>query len=175
MAGSHKAHHRRAAVSRSAARKGIQAQATSRKVKGTARTAGTRQGDNARQASVPLFAENPSQTGIEGDERPSLFVRRLWLEVALPVGLLRLGRQASHGGLGLLFNDGNGFRNDFGDATGGTTFDRVVFATRPLTVINARPTVTTHAFWLRCTQAMAQAAGAEQRDLHQGGAHGLLA
>ncbi len=94
-------------------------------------------GDNARQASVPLFAENPSATGLAGDERPSLFLRRLWLEIALPVGLLRVGRQASHGGLGLLFNDGNGFRNDFGDATGGSTFDRVVFATRPLTVYRA--------------------------------------
>jgi hypothetical protein len=94
-------------------------------------------GDNARQASVPLFAENPSTTGIYGDERPFLFVRRLWMDVALPVGMLRLGRQASHGGLGILFNDGNGFRNDFGDANGGTTFDRVVFATRPLTVYNA--------------------------------------
>ncbi len=94
-------------------------------------------GDNARQASVPLFAENPSNTGLAGDERPAFFIRRLWLELALPIGLLRLGRQASQGGLGLLFNDGNGFRNDFGDATGGSTFDRVVFATRPLTVINA--------------------------------------
>ena len=94
-------------------------------------------GDNARQASVPLFAENPSQTGINGDERPALLMRRLWLEVTLPVGLLRIGRQGSHGGLGLLFNDGNGFRNDFGDATGGSTFDRVVFATRPLTIFNA--------------------------------------
>lgn len=94
-------------------------------------------GDNARQASVPLFTQNPSQTGLDGTERPSLFLRRLWLEIALPVGLLRVGRQASHGGLGILFNDGNGFRNDFGDANGGTTFDRVVFLTRPLTVINA--------------------------------------
>ena len=94
-------------------------------------------GDNARAASVPLFAENPSQTGIAGDERPSFFIRRLWLDVVVPAGLLRIGRQASQGGLGLPFNDGNGFRNDFGDADGGSTFDRVVFATRPLTIFNA--------------------------------------
>lgn len=94
-------------------------------------------GDNARQSSVPLFAQNPSQTGLDGSERASVFLRRLWLEIALPVGLLRVGRQASHGGLGILFNDGNGFRNDFGDANGGTTFDRVAFLTRPLTVYNA--------------------------------------
>lgn len=97
-------------------------------------------GDNARQASVPLFAENPSQTGLDGSERPGLLLRRLWLDVALPVGLLKIGRQASHGGLGLLFNDGNGFRNDFGDADGGSTFDRVVFATRPLTIYRALKT-----------------------------------
>src|SRR5690606_5589938 len=33
--------------------------------------------------------------------------------------------------------DGNGFRNDFGDALSGTTYDRILFATRPLTIINA--------------------------------------
>jgi len=94
-------------------------------------------GDNARQADVPLFAGNPSETGLDGNERASLLLRRLWLEVALPIGQLRVGRQGSQGGLGILFNDGNGFRNDFGDATGGTTFDRVLFATRPLTIYNA--------------------------------------
>lgn len=94
-------------------------------------------GDNARRAAVPLFAGNPSQTGIDGLERPDLLLRRLWLELALPVGMLRVGRQGSHGGMGILFNDGNGFRNDFGDADHGTTFDRILFATRPLTIFNA--------------------------------------
>jgi hypothetical protein len=94
-------------------------------------------GDNARRSSVPLFASNPTRTGIDGVERPDLLVRRLWLELSLPVGQLRLGRQASHGGLGILFNDGNGFRNDFGDAEYGTTFDRLLFATRPLTILRA--------------------------------------
>ncbi|HAN31786.1 MAG TPA: hypothetical protein DCQ06_09340, partial [Myxococcales bacterium] len=94
-------------------------------------------GDNARQASVPLFGENPSQTGVGGGERPGLLVRRLWVDIKLPVGLLKVGRQASQGGLGLLFNDGNGFRNDFGDAQGGSTFDRIAFATRPMTIFNA--------------------------------------
>lgn len=94
-------------------------------------------GDNSRRASVPLFANNPSTTAFDGTERPPVLLRRLWLELAIPVGMVRVGRQASHGGLGLLFNDGNGFRNDFGDADEGTTFDRVMFATRPLTIINA--------------------------------------
>lgn len=94
-------------------------------------------GDNARDAAVPLFATNPSLTGIDGSERPALLVRRLWLEVPVGIGVVRVGRQASHGGLGILFNDGNGFRNEFGDADGGSSFDRVLFATRPLTIMNA--------------------------------------
>lgn len=94
-------------------------------------------GDNARDAAVPLFASNPSLTGIDGSERPALLVRRLWLEVPVGIGVVRVGRQASHGGLGILFNDGNGFRNEFGDSDGGSSFDRVLFATRPLTIFNA--------------------------------------
>ena len=94
-------------------------------------------GDNSRQGSVPLFAENPSAMGINAREQPFLFVRRLWLDIQAPLGLIKVGRQASQGGLGLLFNDGNGFRNDFGDANGGSSFDRVAFATRPLTIYNA--------------------------------------
>jgi hypothetical protein len=94
-------------------------------------------GDNARSGSVPLFAENPTNTDVWGQDRESFFLRRLWVDVLTPLGLIKAGRQASQGGLGLLFNDGNGFRNDFGDAEGGSTFDRVVFATRPLTIVNA--------------------------------------
>jgi hypothetical protein len=98
-------------------------------------------GDNARLAGTPLFANDPSNTSLfsgttwSTDVAP-IFFRRLWLEFMTPVGQIRIGRQASHGGMGLLFNDGNDFRNDFGDALSGTTFDRILFATRPLTIIN---------------------------------------
>jgi hypothetical protein len=94
-------------------------------------------GDNARVGAVPLFASNPSNTNVLGKESPPLLVRRLWVDVQVPIGLMKVGRQASQGGLGLLFNDGNGFRNDFGDALSGSTYDRVAFATRPLTIYNA--------------------------------------
>lgn len=94
-------------------------------------------GDNARDANLPLFAGNPSHTNVFGENRGPIFVRRLWLELPVGIGQLRVGRQASQGGLGILFNDGNGFRNDFGDAEGGSTFDRLLFATRPLTIFNA--------------------------------------
>ncbi|MCA9610161.1 MAG: hypothetical protein KC619_31405, partial [Myxococcales bacterium] len=95
-------------------------------------------GDNARIAGTPIFAGDPSETSIlDGDLSQTFRLRRLWLQFLIPIGQIRIGRQPSNGGLGLLFNDGNGFRNDFGDALDGTTYDRVLFATRPLTIINA--------------------------------------
>jgi len=100
-------------------------------------------GDNARLQGTPLFAENPSATALVGADLfgpgdiNDVFVRRLWLEMNVLIGQLRIGRQGSQGGLGILFNDGNGFRNDFGDALTGTTFDRILFLTRPMTVANA--------------------------------------
>jgi hypothetical protein len=94
-------------------------------------------GDNARIQSTPLFGETPSMTDIDGFDVQPFRLRRAWLEFLLPIGQLRIGRQGSQGGMGILFNDGNGFRNDWGDAQYGTTFDRVLFATRPLTIFNA--------------------------------------
>ena len=94
-------------------------------------------GDNARLSPTPLFASDPSSTSIDARDIPMVRIRRLWLEFNIPVGQIRIGRQASQGGMGLLFNDGNGFRNDFGDAQYGTTYDRVLFATRPITIFNA--------------------------------------
>ncbi|MBK8172148.1 MAG: hypothetical protein IPK60_17635 [Sandaracinaceae bacterium] len=94
-------------------------------------------GDNARLSSTPLFTEQPSLTDIYGTDTQAFKLRRAWLEFNIPVGQIRIGRQGSMGGLGILFNDGNGFRNDWGDANYGTTFDRVLFATRPMTIARA--------------------------------------
>lgn len=95
-------------------------------------------GDNARLSPTPIFAADPSRTDIFGQDLDAYFkLRRIWLEFGIPIGQVRIGRQPSHGGLGLLFNDGNGFRNDFGDALIGSTFDRILFFTRPLTIANA--------------------------------------
>lgn len=108
-------------------------------------------GDNARQASTPIFGNDPSNTSLFsgsnwGSDTSPIFLRRLWLEFMTPVGQIRIGRQGSQGGLGLLFNDGGtgqlgitpdaSFRNDFGDSLGGTTFDRIIFLTRPLNIVN---------------------------------------
>ncbi|MCB9598890.1 MAG: hypothetical protein H6720_00780 [Sandaracinus sp.] len=94
-------------------------------------------GDNARIVRTPIFAADPSYTDVEGfDLADSFRIERAWLEVLLPVGQLRVGRMPSQWGLGLLANDGNGL-GEWGDPLFGTSFDRVLFATRPLTVINA--------------------------------------
>lgn len=103
-------------------------------------------GDNTRLGATPLFANDPSATNIFGLDAPPINVRRLWLEFMTPIGQIRIGRMGSQGGLGLLFNDGgttafgatpdSSFRTDFGDMTSGTTFDRVIFLTRPLSIVN---------------------------------------
>lgn len=59
-------------------------------------------------------------------------IRRLYGDVVLPVGLLRVGRQAFTEGAGVAVNDGDGRRNRFGVADKGNTVDRVLFATKPL-------------------------------------------
>jgi len=92
-------------------------------------------GDNENLAATPLFAGSPSATQTDGTVTDTIKVRRLWAEWKTAFGLLRIGRQPSHWGLGILVNDGNGFRNDFGEAYDGATFDRIIFATRPVSLI----------------------------------------
>ena len=59
-------------------------------------------------------------------------VRRLYGDVVLPVGLLRVGRQAFTEGAGVAVNDGDGRRNRFGVSDRGNSVDRILFATKPL-------------------------------------------
>ncbi|HEX3345016.1 MAG TPA: hypothetical protein VHS09_10615 [Polyangiaceae bacterium] len=59
-------------------------------------------------------------------------VRRLYGDVVLPVGLLRVGRQAFTEGSSVAVNDGDGRRNRFGVADRGNSADRILFATKPL-------------------------------------------
>jgi hypothetical protein len=93
-------------------------------------------GDNQSLASTALFAGDPSYTGAEGTEVDPIQFERIWTEFKVPVGLLRVGRQGSHWGMGLLANDGNGLDNDlFGENKYGSTYDRVIFATRPVDVV----------------------------------------
>lgn len=91
-------------------------------------------GDNARVFNVPLFATDQSITNVDGfDLRESLRLERAWIEFLVPIGQIRVGRMESQWGVGLLTHAGNGLA-DWGDFLRGETFDRILFATRPLTV-----------------------------------------
>ncbi len=71
-----------------------------------------------------IFCEFPPEP------RPSrsIVIKRFWGEInnllALPVSF-KIGRQPVHYGLGIFFNDGNGFRNIWGDSHFESTRDRV--------------------------------------------------
>ena len=91
-------------------------------------------GDNQSLASTALFAGSPSATGFDGVATDTFRIKRAWMEFKVPVGVLRIGRQASNWGLGLLANGGDGFDDTFGENHGGSTYDRVLFATRPVAI-----------------------------------------
>ncbi len=57
--------------------------------------------------------------------------RQLYLEYRTPIGIVRLGQQTSHWGMGLLANDGD-HPSLFGDYRRGSLSERLLFATRPL-------------------------------------------
>jgi len=91
-------------------------------------------GDNASLASTALFAGGPSSTGFDGHSRATFELERVWMEMTLPVGQLRVGRMPSDWGLGLLANGGDGFDDWFGENRDGSTVDRILFATRPIAI-----------------------------------------
>jgi hypothetical protein len=91
-------------------------------------------GDNARVFSAPLFAVDQSKTDINGfDLTESLKLERAWIEFLVPIGQIRVGRMESHWGSGVLTHAGNGLA-EWGDFYRGETFDRILFATRPITL-----------------------------------------
>jgi hypothetical protein len=91
-------------------------------------------GDNARVFSVPLFAVDQSLTDRNGtDLRDSLKLERAWIEFLVPIGQIRVGRMESQWGPGLLTHAGNGLA-EWGEFYRGETFDRILFATRPITL-----------------------------------------
>jgi len=94
-------------------------------------------GDNADRASTAVFANDPSMTGYDGVPTDAFRIKRSWIELTLPVGVLRVGRQPSHWGMGLLANDGDGFDDSFGENHQGNNFDRILFATRPIAIAQA--------------------------------------
>ena len=75
---------------------------------------------------------SPDAYGITLCPITPLTVRRLYGEVVLPFGLLRVGRQPVLDGMGVFSSDGDGRHNRFGIAGTGNYVDRVLFATKPL-------------------------------------------
>ncbi len=57
--------------------------------------------------------------------------RQLYLAYRTPIGLIRIGQQTSHWGMGLLANDGD-HPTLFGDYRRGSLTERLLFATRPM-------------------------------------------
>ncbi len=115
-------------------------------------------GDNNGISAAPLFAtETSSQPFLGGPVGDSVTISRAWLEFQVPVGVMRVGRMPSHWGMGLLANGGGTaridtmnpappgepprrasdyfFDDDFGDNHFGTTADRILFITKPLTIV----------------------------------------
>lgn len=76
--------------------------------------------------SIFSMSQTTQRSGINSVQ-DSIAVKRVWGEVSTPVGILRFGRMPSHWGLGMLYNDGSGIDNDYGD-----TVDRVSFTAEPL-------------------------------------------
>jgi len=80
-----------------------------------------------QQADGTLFNEPVGLTGgvLPGEDyRDSLFARRAWVEVYTKYVDIKLGRMASHWGMGLLANDGNCDTCDYGDIV-----DRLMIST----------------------------------------------
>ncbi len=65
-------------------------------------------------------------------KEPNVILKRAWGVILLPVGILEFGRIPSNFGFGISDNNGNAPDELFGDAHYGDTFDRILFATKPL-------------------------------------------
>ena len=78
-------------------------------------------------AYYPYGATTPDGTGLL-----NINVKRVWLEYHSPVGNFLIGRAPFGFGLGVQYNDGDGFANEWGDAYYGNTADQIQFATMPM-------------------------------------------
>ena len=78
--------------------------------------------------------ENPDNYGLVLDDVEDLEVRRLYGEVLLPVGLLRVGRQRITDRAGILAHPGDADANEWGTSDFADSVDRVVFGTKPMEI-----------------------------------------
>jgi hypothetical protein len=112
---------------------------------------GTFGGTPSSNSGTAIDAKNPNDTrpciGLQNGQTNALSpnaygitlcpitpftVRRLYGEVILPFGVLRVGRQPTLDGMGVFATDGDGRHNRFGIAGTGNYVDRILFATKPL-------------------------------------------
>ncbi|MBL9109371.1 MAG: hypothetical protein JNM74_08880 [Myxococcales bacterium] len=76
--------------------------------------------------------------GVSADDTPrdeydgfkNVQLRWLYAEAKLPIGIVRVGQQPNHWGMGILANDGN-HPTLFGDYRYGSISERILFATKP--------------------------------------------
>jgi uncharacterized protein (TIGR04551 family) len=81
----------------------------------------------ARSGYTPIsFNSNNTAAPSSGiySLRDSIVVKRAWAEYATPVGELRFGRMPNHWGLGILYNSGDGYDDNYQ-----STVDRIQFTT----------------------------------------------
>lgn len=96
-----------------------------------------------QQADGTLFNEPVGLTGgvLPGEDyRDSLFARRAWVEVYTKYVDLKIGRMASHWGMGLLANDGSCDTCDYGDIV-----DRIQISTSAIDPVRISFSIDTRA------------------------------
>ena len=80
----------------------------------------------------PIYSDSYGPVLLEAEP---IEVNRIWGEVMLPVGLLRVGRQPATIGKSILVNDGAPRTNEFGVSKYGDTVDRVLLGTKPWEIV----------------------------------------
>ncbi len=87
-----------------------------------------------------IYTGNPSNNSAYYPYSPynadgslaNIDVKRVWLEYTSPFGKFSIGRMPYGFGLGVLYNNGDGFKNEWGDAYYGNTADQIQFTTMPM-------------------------------------------
>jgi uncharacterized protein (TIGR04551 family) len=91
--------------------------------------------DPTRLPPIGAFnnTQGPPLAGINSD-RDSILIKRAWAEVALPLGILKFGRQPNHWGMGILANSGAedpiagtyDYDGDYGDSVDRVSFSALI-------------------------------------------------
>jgi hypothetical protein len=90
---------------------------------------------NVAVPCVSLRGANPLDADSYGYglcSQEQIRFRKMYGDVSLPIGLLRVGRQSANTGQGIQAADGDGRPNRFGFSRTGNLVDRILFATKPL-------------------------------------------